>query len=184
MSDQRETIAAKLSELGITTESVFIPWTKSRNFDPKKHIGKDYLGHDFTKVQNASLNWKVTVKIKDREVLTTDYSAGLAHCPSYDYKARWTIDYFDAIKREVETGRDAKNKRITPNSVDVVHSLLMDYDVLDCASFEEWANEWGYDTDSRSAESIYKACLEIALKLRNGLGETVIAALRDVYGGY
>jgi len=48
--------------------------------------------------------------------------------------------------------------------------------VLDCLvsdaqgavdqSFEEWASDYGYDTDSRKAEKIYKACCATATKLK------------------
>jgi hypothetical protein len=37
----------------------------------------------------------------------------------------------------------------------------------------------GYDPDSRSAEKVCQACLKIALELRNGLGESNLARLRE-----
>ena len=42
----------------------------------------------------------------------------------------------------------------------------------------------GYDPDSRKAEGIYRACLELALKLRNGLGEKLLAELREAVADY
>lgn len=56
--------------------------------------------------------------------------------------------------------------------------------MLDSSTFEEWANEFGYDPDSRKAEVIYRACLEIALKLRNGLGEDRLRDLRELFTDY
>jgi hypothetical protein len=76
------------------------------------------------------------------------------------------------------------NKAIMPDACDVLHSLLMDSEVLDSNSFESWASDFGYDPDSRKAESIYRACLEIGLKVRNGLGESIVAELRAAFQDY
>jgi hypothetical protein len=56
-----------------------------------------------------------------------------------------------------------------PTAADVLNSLSFD----SCATgetFESWANEYGYDTDSRSAEKTYKACLRYARLLEGFLG--------------
>ncbi len=43
--------------------------------------------------------------------------------------------------------------------------------VANAQSFEDWCSEYGYDTDSRKAEGVYKACVQSAKKLKNLLGE-------------
>ena len=54
-------------------------------------------------------------------------------------------------------------------------------EILDCmasdgssienvASFEEWANELGYDTDSRKAERIYNLCVKQSEELKTIMG--------------
>ena len=180
---------ATVDRIGLTIRSEFVPFSQSRNkdADPKRNINK------------RSLNWRVTlvrtpINSPSRDILTTDYSAGVGHCPSYKQNARWTLDYAALIEHETETGRAAttraglgvklKGPAITPNPLDVIASLVMDSSVLDESSFEDWASSLGYDTDSRAAESIYRACLDIALKLRNGLGEANLAALREAFQDY
>ena len=148
----KEKIQAFMAENKVTIESEFVPWSQSRNKGEK----------------HRSLNWRIRLLHAGRTILETDYSAGVAHCPSYR-QGRRTVD----VERETETGR-----RIAPDACDVIASLSMNSSVLDCSSFEEWAGEFGYDVDSRKAESIYRACLEIALKLRNGLGEEGLRALQ------
>ena len=148
----KEKIQAFMAENKVTIESEFVPWSQSRNKNEK----------------HRSLNWRIKILRADRTILETDYSAGIAHCPSYR-QGRRTVD----VERETETGR-----RIAPDACNVIASLSMDSSVLDCSSFEEWAGGFGYDVDSRKAESIYRACLEIALKLRNGLGEEGLRALQ------
>lgn len=55
----------------------------------------------------------------------------------------------------------------TPTISDVLGCLLMDAsEFVDSApSFEEWAGNYGYDTDSISALRIYESCKEMAAKL-------------------
>lgn len=183
--DLGEELKMILDGLQISVEPGFIPFSQSRNKDS----------------DTLSLNWSVTLKIGKREILTTDYTAGVAHCPGY-YKSphagfHGSSSIYKRIVTRAECERGQPVKRvlsnddcifgygyIDPDPVDVVYSLLMDSSVLDESSFEEWADSLGYDTDSRNAESIYRDCLEIALKLRAGLGDTLMAELRDAFGEY
>jgi len=200
-------LEAAMTEHGITVKSEFVPYSKSRNAETKDERGNPVY----------SLNWKVTLQRNGRDVLTTDYSAGMGHCPSYNKKAPTSWDrpprywqaaicawecengfeatmkpfFRDFTKRQgarsqadIESNRPRVFFPIEPKQADVVHSLILDSSVLDSGGFEEWASEFGYDTDSRKAESIYRACLEIALKVRSGLGESVMSALRDATQDY
>ncbi len=158
---------------GVTMTTQFVPWSQSRN-KAEKH---------------PSLNWLVTLTVGEgRPILTTDYMAGSGHCPSYKASKRHlghanSLTRFEAIKHECETGR-GDGKKLQPKISDVLYSLAMDASVLDSGSFEDWAVEFGYETDSRKAEAIYHACLDIALKLRNGLGEAKLAELREACQDY
>lgn len=223
MTSAKETAQAAIDAPGLTIESVFVPFSQSRNKAGER----------------PTLNWRVTVKCKGREVLTTDYSAGAAHCPAKaskcpaTYRARdrrltsgkpWpgtTSNYrapseaeklSDFLKEwrtaECESGlameyspfvgeNTFKPKRIRkhdemvsrtvpilPDATNVIYSLVIDSSVLDHATFESWASEFGYDPDSRKGESIYRACLEIALKMRAAIGDAGMAALREAFQDY
>jgi len=176
MNATKESIEAVAAELGLTLHSEFVPWSKSRNAGEK----------------SPSLNWTVTLRKNSREVLTTDYGAGCGHCPSYQ-QGNSNAPRAMAVEAECETGyahridgmKPAKTKSpILPEFADVLHSLASDSDVLDAGGFEEWASDLGYDTDSRKAEATYRACLDIALKLRNALGEQGLATLREAVQDY
>jgi hypothetical protein len=182
---------ATLGRLKITVESVFVPFSKSRHAKPKN--GEKPW---------PSLNWKVTVKRDGWDVLTTDYSAGVAHCPSHNVKVsplwkrpdRMWRDALDEF--EMEAGFKARgfttwggftadrSKPILPDPLGVIYSLVMDSRVLDAGGFEEWAGDLGYDTDSRSAEATYRACLEIALKMRAAFGDSGMAELQTAFEDY
>ena len=59
-----------------------------------------------------------------------------------------------------------------PEVVDVLNCLADDSaGVSNARSFEEWAEEYGYDTDSRKAEKTYNVCVKQAARLLSFLGE-------------
>lgn len=176
-----ETLKQCIERLGLSISSEFVPFSKSRKAETNLR----------------SLNWIITLVRNGRDILTTDYSAGIAHCPAYEAsKTKWPMkpDLQRAIDVETETGKRAKTDfggrpypscdSIDPNPVDVIYSLAMESDVIDYAGFEDWAESFGYDTDSRNAEKIYNACLVTALKLRAAIGETAMNALRAAASEY
>lgn len=186
-------LAAIVERLGLTVKSEFVPFSKSRN----------------AKEKHKTLNWRVTLQKDGRDVITTDYSAGVAHCPAYKLSVREaggqnSIMRDGMITWECENGFAARSfdhannpagytvrelnpesrNPIEPSALDVVYSLLADADALNEFSYEDWAANTGYDPDSRKGEALYKECLAIALKLRNGLGEAALAELREAFQDY
>ncbi len=171
-----ERMAAAIEALGLSIRCEFVPFSQSRNKGEAQ----------------PSLNWFVIVERSGREVLTTDYMQGSGHAPAY--KKTWAGGNSHvkarAIALECETGRIAKPQMgqgepfqsrhpiDPPAAHEVIWSLSRDADVLDYSGFEEWADNMGYDADSRKGEAIHRACLEIALKLRAAIGESGIEALR------
>ena len=156
----------------------FVPFSKSRNKADK----------------SPSLNYKVKVLKGEREVLETDYMMGCAHCPGYKNFKPNSFNQNQVIKAECETGFKhnifanqtlVKTKSaIRPHAADVFYSLVLDSDVIEYSSFEDWAGCFGYDADSRKAEKIYRDCLDIALKLKNGIGDAVLNELREALQDY
>lgn len=59
-----------------------------------------------------------------------------------------------------------------PTAAGVLYCLLSDTASVDNArSFEEWANDLGYDTDSRKAEALFRSCEEQAVEVHDFLGD-------------
>lgn len=183
---ENQQIATAIAALGLTVESKFVPFSQSRHKDEKR----------------PCLNWIVRIECKGREVLTTEYMAGMGHCPAYKSKvpAAWDRPARMwqplACAEECENGhalglftswgrfRHDKAKPILPDAFDVIYSLIVDSRVLDSGGFEEWAMEYDYDPDSRKAESLYRTCLETALKLRAAIGDSGMGMLRDLFEDY
>lgn len=187
----RELILGFAAKHGLTMESTFVPYSKSRNAKAGDD-GKPW----------PSLNWRVRLMKAGAVILETDYSAGSGHAPAAKLKAGSyifrTAPYSesrtraDLIAWEIENGKPGrfwglsdgiapihKAEPIRPDFADVLYSLASDSEVLDAGGFAAWASEIGLDTDSRKAEATYRACLEIALKLRSALGDTALVELRE-----
>jgi len=65
-----------------------------------------------------------------------------------------------------------------PKTEDVLNDLASDSSGIENArSFEDWAADYGYDTDSRKAEKIYNACMKQSEKLKSFLGDNLYQEL-------
>lgn len=65
-----------------------------------------------------------------------------------------------------------------PNVRDVLECLLSDAGTVDNArGFEDWADDLGYDPDSRKAERIYRECVRQTKRLARLLGDDYDDAL-------
>jgi len=178
----KERIEAAIKDLGLTLEYQFVPFSQSRSKNQK----------------HKNLNWIVTLR-RGNGSLSTEYSAGCGYCPAYLRKQKGLSSYETTLvaEKELETGFECTylpstgnvwfrtpRRPILPSDADVISSLVLDASVLDWSSFEGWAGDFGYETDSRSAEATYKACLEIALKLRAMVGDTGLRVLQEACQDY
>lgn len=154
MTTTAEQIEAVATELGLSMTAEFVAWSKSRNKGEKQ----------------PSLNWKVTIyraaTAPGRSplvVLTTDYGAGSGHYPGYGSRDRYSEKLI--VPMECETGKVCRyhasggtaaptTTPILPKFADVLYSLVSDAD------------------------------LDIALKLRNGIGEAGLKQLREACQDY
>ena len=171
-----------INSLGLKYKAAFVPFSHSRNKAEKR----------------PSLNWVITLATS-RQTLQTDYMQGCAHVPEYSQRER-TADtrwYSDYLVKVCEQG--AYLPRVTyeraqgtwkgqpvpaPLLTDVLYSLAMESDVLEAGTFEQWAGDLGYDTDSRKAEATYRACLDNALKLRVMIGDANLTKLYELFQDY
>src|SRR5690606_18142052 len=127
----------------------------------------------------------------DREVLTTDYMQGMAHCPAYKASIRdlgnhGSIGRMDAIQNECQTAKHWKTRQNIPSPTidEFLYCLVSDSSVLDCGEFKNWASDYGYDPDSRKAEKIYRECLSQAIKLQATIGPDKLSELRELFQDY
>lgn len=78
---------------------------------------------------------------------------------------------------------DALTEPTAPDLANVLDCLRSDASSIDDArSFEDWASNFGYDTDSRKAEKTYRACQDSAQALRHLLGRKAYDELMECEG--
>lgn len=210
----REEMRALMKAHDLRIESVFVPFSKSRNapgvYDPGPlPPGSDSFERQrrdrFKRKGWRSLNWKVTLQKappvgKVHDIAATEYSQGEGHCPAVKwfaskkgtpfYRTPHTLDWETAVMHEMETGRTwqgesvigpRRGPEIHPDSAEVFGCMCDDaQSVLDSGSFEDWAANYGYDTDSRHAEKIYSTCRDSAVKLVAALGSETLAKAADI----
>jgi hypothetical protein len=97
----------------------------------------------------------------------------------------WTVTLTNPATGETITTEYHMGSLLTgePEAQDVLGSLVSDAAGYDCAdSFEDWATEYSYDTDSRAAEADYHATGGRAAALAVFLGEDFSAFLYETEG--
>lgn len=135
-------------------------------------ILSDYIPMDSD--EEPRLKWKVGLYVMKDRVLDVEYTAGMAHAPSYP--AACAVEECRTGLRAGST--EFKKRYIKPDARDVIRSVMLDSSALDYGCFEDWARDYGYDTDSRAAEAIYRLCLQRAVMLRASLGKEKFDALQ------
>lgn len=149
-------------------------------------------------LSEQQLKYHVTLSYKGRAFVESSFQMGIGHIPYYTQGLVLTVGQWNEIKLIFKTGKCARNwpkcvddrlfmtrnLTIEPTLRDVLHCLMSDGDAINYLSFEDWADNFGYDKDSRKAEKIYQACLQTGLTFRNSIGEKKLAELRDIYQDY
>ena len=88
----------------------------------------------------------------------------------------------DQIAIEYSQGSAIKT---LPDIEDIVFCLLGDSDpVINGYTFEEWASNFGYDVDSRSAEKIYRSCVDTGKKMLKMFSRQEIEQLQELFQDY
>lgn len=177
---------ATITALGLTYAAEFVPFSRSRGAKPAPAL------------RDMTVNWRVTIS-KGAHSLTTDYMQGIALLPEplgSAVNGHVSVDFAQAITSACETGQyismrnqigrtfATRSPLPVPPFRSVLHALVSDADVLNSGGFEDWARDFGYNTDSRKAEAIYRACLEIALQLRALISDAELSTLREAFKDY
>lgn len=177
---------ALIEELGLSMVATFVPFSESRHAKPNPTF------HDL------QINWRISWGINlptwlhKLPYLTTDYSQGLAHVPGYQYGLRDSLYNFGRMYAAVQENihfypdsRPFRTKRIPPPKIeDVLYCLLADSDAIEYRDFADWANNYGYDLDSRKAEAIYQSCLTTGLSLRAVIGNRNLQRLHNAFQNF
>jgi hypothetical protein len=138
--------------------------------------------------------YDVTLKRNGKPIWSGPYKLGVGHVKGMPVKRVTLADqerldpigyasrsaYDEAAQARVAASL-AQSQKVSPKLDDVLHSLLMDGSAyFDAQSFEDWCNDYGYDSDSRKAEATWKACDEIGRNLARAFTPSELSDLREV----
>lgn len=127
--------------------------------------------------KNPSLSMEVAEIDRRYDGSDSKWGAGATH---WGVVLRWRIDRFhaDSGVRSHALEYSMGSAHVGgPQLDDILQCLHTDASCAsDCGSFESWADDFGYDSDSRKAESIYKACLKTDSDLSELFGAEVYQA--------
>jgi hypothetical protein len=76
-------------------------------------------------------------------------------------------------------GHLAKVLKVKPSVVDVLACVGMDAQALHM-TFDDWASDYGYDTDSREAERTWRACGDNARKALKFMDHKTLSAIQEL----
>jgi hypothetical protein len=179
-TDTKQELMQYIDSLGLTYQATFQPTPQ-------------------TGVEYPQLHWLITLE-KGKQRMQVPYHQGIGHVQGYQQHSfgRKTLEWQEQenrYRKTCETGKIYKHVPSTswdypvgdqpaPTLADVLYCLISDADVLNYASYEEWASEFGYDEDSRKGEQTYRLCLEQSLRLKRLLFESQIDTLRTLFQDY
>jgi len=118
----------------------------------------------------SALGWKNGTQIHGGHIVTDSdgwkhYAFQLSFCPTG--KTPVFFDWKSGVGNVIKS-RDGKTvlgpKK--PNPSEVLGRACADYISTAHSSFEDWADDFGYDQDSRKAFRIYEDCQALGSKLR------------------
>lgn len=174
----------------ISIQTNFVPFSFSRDSD-KVNIEEDK--DKLYRSNGLSINWNVKI-LGNKKTATIEYSQGIGHLKyewlSYGFSLKKADDakfanilIFDAVENglihkyatTIEQFQNTKlikngTNLIGPNLKDILDCMILDSSVLEHPVFESWANEMGYNPDSREGEKIYNKCKEISTKFLEIVG--------------
>lgn len=162
------------------------------------NVRTDRTGNEWDK---EAFHYLVTIVGNDEEkAYTFQYSMGSAHVEKIPYGkltigqrfmaglTRGQKDYDNVppphVKRSISLWQAEAQKVLykpkPPQLAEVLDSVALDCSSIDNArDFEDWASEFGYDTDSRKAEKAYDTCRDAFKSMESLLGRDGLRTLMN-----
>lgn len=156
-------------------------------FMPQNYAEVDVKCKTYDDYSSLQYDWKVLIGGQEFE-----YHTGLGHqkitanipqgLKVHDAE---TIKWAVCGKKYMTTSMNGTGKLYLkePEIASVLYCILLDGEAIEY-TFPEWADMFGYDTDSRKAEQVYNACIEEGRKLRNIFSPADLDTLREMLQDY
>lgn len=94
------------------------------------------------------------------------------------------LDFFTGMGlRKKPSKKWMEPKPVAPAAADVLYSVVLDAQACE-VSFEDWADDFGYDTDSRSALETYLECQKNGNQYRRLIGQKEREQIAEILSDY
>ena len=187
----QEKLDSFVKENEIELKNTFVPHSFSRNATKVDINNWNKNKINLLREKDLSLNWKISIK-GNNHAFSTDYSKGIGHLgyewlnSSHQIKLLRDVEranslIFEAVengnaynintvsKFNADTMRQKKSFP-APTIHEILESLSLDASVFEYPTFESWANDMGFDSNSRKDEKIYNDCKKIAVDFLKVVG--------------
>ncbi len=149
--------------------------------------------------------YSVTLAFNDKLVLSIPFKLGIGHIElskarpdsvlnrytdqEYSMLNTWlskpNATFTNKLLQAQVATKLAVLQKVFPTLPSVLHSLLTDGEAFTSSmTFEDWCGNFGYETDSRKAEDIYRTCDDIGRKLSRGIPADVLTRARELLQDY
>lgn len=124
--------------------------------------------------------WKITLS-RGRRQLIFPFWNSFSDTHYEDGAKGWAEKRLASVERQalIRNGVAAGHGwALPPTAYDILACISSDHNCPE--TFEEWCAEFGYDTDSRRAEAVYRRCKDFAYKLIRFFTSEELAALSEI----
>lgn len=124
-------------------------------------------------------------RVRDGKTITinTDFFTGTGHRVLTAYGKQAIRNAGKSSARYVESLKREHSRAVAPHVASVLHSLLMDASGAE-QNFHDWCGDFGCDSDSIKALTMYNACCEVLTKLRGFFTGTERTEMQDILQDY
>ena len=128
----------------------------------------------------SCITFTVAISVDSRHVITTPYSLGLGHFPG----AKKRFPGYSELEACQHVARKYP-KKYGPKKLDVLFSLFSDGGAFFYGeTFEEWADDHGYSSDSIKAKAMFDACDNAGRLLARAFTEDELSCLQEFFQEY
>lgn len=152
----------------------------------------DATGKPIVAVKFAALNTadnQIDAMLLDREIEYRAVLVGATKRDDWECDAwrvsfgKFTTDYFTGIGHRKQKNKYMPPKPVTPTAASVLYCLFSDAEACEM-SYQDWCDNFGYDSDSIKALNTYRACEATGHELRKLFDFNTRAKMREILQDY
>ena len=199
MNDTDAVILTAIKDLGLTVRCIFVPRSMSEDRDESVHwkvgvgsstnqigVSMDYVEGTWGLPDELGSCARTAEVIKAiAEIVETGTCANPRRFEDNNNLrlefGMWVVAPWAPRGTKLRPGM---LKLSLPDPVDIIWTLVQSTDALNYRNFECWSSAYGFDSDSRRAEKVYKKQVSLATAFLGLVGNDGLSKLQEAYEEY